>query len=185
MESNNGKIRLYFRPAWAWWMPGQPLIIRGLLNCIKSTEDESTVECPTDRESRDDALEVARTIRAKASSLFTTRTRTGTVRYPAAPGSLRGRSSLEGLSILFYENFHGDNGAGRAATRPAGRGHRALARPVRPHRRPPTCCRCPKTSSWRGRTRQQVTGRQAVETAAPASAATSTWAIPSTIAATR
>ena len=104
------------------WMPVNVLIVRGLLNLYGFYGDDFTVECPTGSGNRMTLFGVAKEISGRLASIF--------LRDDAA--SLKGRRPVYGGAakfqedpywrdlILFYEYFHGDNGAGLGASHQTG-----------------------------------------------------------------
>ena len=95
------------------WMPVNALLIRGLLNFYGFYGDDFTVECPTGSGKRMNLFEVAREISRRLSSIFL---RDASGRRPVHGGCAKFQDDPHWRDlILFYEYFHGDNGAGLGA----------------------------------------------------------------------
>ena len=106
------------------WMPVNVLLIRALLNLYGFYGDEFKVECPTRSGRFMTLFEVAREISSRLSATF--------LREPASGPGQAGRRPVNGGTatfqndphwrdlILFYEYFHGDNGAGLGASHQTG-----------------------------------------------------------------
>jgi hypothetical protein len=100
------------------WMPVNTLIIRGLLNLHSFYGDDLTVECPTGSGQRMTLFEVAREISRRLASTFL---RDADGRRPVHGGSARFQEDPHWRDlVLFYEYFHGDNGAGLGASHQTG-----------------------------------------------------------------
>jgi hypothetical protein len=100
------------------WMPVNGLIVRGLLNLYAFYGDEFTVECPTGSGKRMTLFGVAREIAQRLASIFL---RDATGRRPVYGGSAKFQQDPHWRDlILFYEYFHGDNGAGLGASHQTG-----------------------------------------------------------------
>jgi hypothetical protein len=100
------------------WMPVNALIVRGLLNLYQFYGDSFTVECPTGSGKRMTLFEVAREIARRLASIFL---RDATGRRPVYGGSAKFQQDPHWRDlILFYEYFHGDNGAGLGASHQTG-----------------------------------------------------------------
>ena len=100
------------------WMPVNALIVRGLLNLYQFYGDEFTVECPTGSGKRMTLFEVAREISRRLASMFL---KDPTGRRPVYGGTAKFRDDPHWRDlILFYEYFHGDNGAGLGASHQTG-----------------------------------------------------------------
>jgi hypothetical protein len=100
------------------WMPVNGLIIRALLNYFMFYGKEFTVECPTGSGRLMNLYEVAGEISRRLASIFL-RDQDG--RRPVYGGTrlLQEDPHWRDL-ILFYEYFHGDNGAGLGASHQTG-----------------------------------------------------------------
>jgi hypothetical protein len=100
------------------WMPVNVLLIRGLLNLYQFYGDEFRVECPTGSGKYMTLFEVAQEISRRLSSIF--------LRDASGKRPIYGRTKKFQEDphwkdyILFYEYFHGDNGAGLGASHQTG-----------------------------------------------------------------
>jgi hypothetical protein len=100
------------------WMPVNVLLIRGLLNLYGFYGDDLTVECPTGSGTRMTLFEVARELKDRLTGLFL---RDAQGRRPVYGGTARFQDDPHWRDlILFYEYFHGDNGAGLGASHQTG-----------------------------------------------------------------
>ena len=100
------------------WMPVNVLIVRALLNLYGFYGDEFKVECPTGSGQRMTLFEVAQEIVAPAGQHLPAR-RDG--RRPVYGGTEKFQDDPHWRDlILFYEYFHGDNGAGLGASHQTG-----------------------------------------------------------------
>jgi hypothetical protein len=100
------------------WMPVNLLIVRGLLNLHAFYGDDFTVECPTGSGVRMTLFEVAREISRRLQTTFL---RDDDGRRPVYGGSAKFQDDPNWRDlILFYEYFHGDNGAGLGASHQTG-----------------------------------------------------------------
>jgi hypothetical protein len=100
------------------WMPVNGLIVRGLLNLYGFYGDDFKVECPTGSGNRMTLFEVAKEISRRLSSIFL---RDASGRRPVHGGSAKFQNDPHWRDlILFYEYFHGDNGAGVGANHQTG-----------------------------------------------------------------
>ncbi|MEI6971894.1 MAG: glucosidase [bacterium] len=100
------------------WMPVNALIIRGLLNLYTFYGDDFRVECPTGSGNRMTLFEVAREVSRRLASIFL---RDGNGRRPVYGGNAKFQEDPHWRDlILFYEYFHGDNGAGLGASHQTG-----------------------------------------------------------------
>jgi hypothetical protein len=100
------------------WMPINFLIVRSLLNLYQYYGDGFRVECPTGSGKLMNLFEVAQEI---ASRLIRTFTRDENGRRPVYGGSENFQMDPHWRDhILFYEYFHGDNGAGIGASHQTG-----------------------------------------------------------------
>jgi hypothetical protein len=100
------------------WMPVNALIVRGLLNLYGFYGDDFKVECPTGSGNRMTLFEVAKEISRRLSSMFL-RDKSG--RRPVYGGAAKFQEDPHWRDlILFYEFFHGDNGAGIGASHQTG-----------------------------------------------------------------
>ena len=100
------------------WMPVNVLIVRGLLNLYGFYGDDFKVECPTGSGNRMTLFEVAKEISRRLAATFL---RDGSGRRPVHGGSAKFQDDPHWRDlILFYEYFHGDNGAGIGASHQTG-----------------------------------------------------------------
>jgi len=100
------------------WMPVNALIIRALLQYFVYYGKELTVECPTGSGRYLTLYEVAEEITRRLASIFL-RDRQG--RRPVYGGTRAFQEDPHWRDlILFYEYFHGDNGAGLGASHQTG-----------------------------------------------------------------
>ncbi len=100
------------------WMPVNGLIIRGLLNLYQFYGDEFKVECPTGSGKYMTLFEVAKEIARRLESIFL---RDEKGRRPVYGGTKKFQDDPHWKDyILFYEYFHGDNGAGLGASHQTG-----------------------------------------------------------------
>ena len=105
------------------WMPVNILLVRALLSLYAFYGDAFTIQCPTGSGRFMTLFEVAQEISRRLASTF--------LREPAADAG-QGRRPVHGGTakfqndphwrdlILFYEYFHGDNGAGLGASHQTG-----------------------------------------------------------------
>ncbi len=100
------------------WFPVNVLLVRALLNLYAFYGPGFTVECPTGSGVQMNLFEVAREIGRRLTSIFL-RDEHGA--RPVYGGSARFQSDPHWRElILFYEYFHGDNGAGLGASHQTG-----------------------------------------------------------------
>jgi len=100
------------------WMPINVLIVRSLLNLYQYYGDDFRVECPTGSGKLMNLFEVAQEI---ANRLIRTFLRDENGRRPVYGGSEKFQNDPNWRDhILFYEFFHGDNGAGIGASHQTG-----------------------------------------------------------------
>jgi hypothetical protein len=100
------------------WMPVNVLIIRALLNLYLFYGDEFKVECPTRSGRYLTLFEVAHTIADRLASTFL---RNAEGQRPVYGGTAKFQQDPHWRDlILFYEYFHGDNGAGLGASHQTG-----------------------------------------------------------------
>ena len=99
-------------------MPVNTLIVRGLLNLYAFYGDDFTVECPTGSGQRMTLFEVAHEISRRLARIFL---RDANGRRPVYGGAAKLQEDPHWRDlILFYEYFHGDNGAGLGASHQTG-----------------------------------------------------------------
>jgi hypothetical protein len=100
------------------WMPVNVLIVRALLNLYAFYGDEFTVECPTGSGRQMTLMEVAQELARRLAGTFL---RDATGRRPVYGGTTKFQDDPHWRDlILFYEYFHGDNGAGLGASHQTG-----------------------------------------------------------------
>lgn len=100
------------------WFPINILIIRSLLNYYLYYGDNFKIECPTGSGRMMNLFEVAREIGERLIGIFL-RDKNG--RRPVYGGSEKFQSDPHWRDhVLFYEYFHGDNGAGIGASHQTG-----------------------------------------------------------------
>ena len=117
-ESNSGMFGGNSNWRGPVWMPVNVLLIRGLVNLYQFYGDDFKVECPTGSGNRLTLFEVAREIARRLASIFL---RDSTGRRPVYGGSQKFQEDPHWKDyILFYEYFHGDNGAGLGASHQTG-----------------------------------------------------------------
>ena len=100
------------------WMPVNMLIVRALLNLYQFYGDEFKVQCPTGSGQHMTLFEVAKEISNRLTSTFL---RDASGRRPVYGGTAKFQEDPHWRDlILFYEYFHGDNGAGLGASHQTG-----------------------------------------------------------------
>ena len=100
------------------WMPVNGLIIRGLLNMYPFYGDDFKVECPTGSGKYMNLYEVAKEIGRRTASIFL---RDSNGKRPVYGGTKKFQEDPYWRDyILFYEYFHGDDGAGLGASHQTG-----------------------------------------------------------------
>jgi hypothetical protein len=100
------------------WMPVNGLLIRGLINLYQFYGDDFKVECPTGSGNLMTLFEVAREIGRRLAGIFL---RDGKGHRPVYGGSKKFQEDPHWKDyVLFYEYFHGDNGAGLGASHQTG-----------------------------------------------------------------
>jgi len=100
------------------WMPVNALIIRALLNSYAYYGNEFTVECPTGSGRMMNLYQVAEEIGRRLASIFL-KDKNG--HRPVYGGSQKFQDDPNWRDcLLFYEYFHGDNGAGLGASHQTG-----------------------------------------------------------------
>jgi hypothetical protein len=100
------------------WLPINLLIIRALLTYYRYYGDDFTVECPTGSGVQMTIFEVAMELSRRLVAIFT---RGADGRRPVYGGTARFQDDPHWRDlILFYEYFHGDNGAGLGASHQTG-----------------------------------------------------------------
>jgi hypothetical protein len=100
------------------WMPVNVLVIRALLQYYMYYGDAFKVECPTGSGRTMNLFEVSRELSSRLSRIFL---RGADGRRPVFGGADKFQSDPHFRDhILFYEYFHGDNGAGLGASHQTG-----------------------------------------------------------------
>jgi hypothetical protein len=100
------------------WLPVNALIIRALLQYYTYYGNDFTIECPTGSGRQMNLYQVAEEISRRLQSIFL---RNSEGRRPVYGGTERfQKDPLWRDHILFYEYFHGDNGAGIGASHQTG-----------------------------------------------------------------
>jgi hypothetical protein len=100
------------------WMPVNGLIIRALLQYYTYYGDAFTIECPTGSGRQMTLYQVAEELSRRLTSIFL---RDGQGRRPVHGGARKFQEDPHWRDLLlFYEYFHGDNGAGLGASHQTG-----------------------------------------------------------------
>jgi hypothetical protein len=100
------------------WMPVNALIVRALINLYGFYGDEFKVQCPTGSGRYMTLFEVAKDLVARLAGTFL---RDAQGRRPVYGGTAKFQDDPHWRDlILFYEYFHGDNGAGLGASHQTG-----------------------------------------------------------------
>jgi hypothetical protein len=100
------------------WMPVNALIVRGLLIMYSFYGDDFKVECPTGSGKYMTLFEVSKDIGRRLSNIFL---RDSNGERPVYGGTKKFQDDPHWRDyILFYEYFHGDNGAGLGASHQTG-----------------------------------------------------------------
>ena len=100
------------------WMPVNLLIVRSLLQYYLFYGNEFLVECPTGSGQLKNLYEVAEEISRRLTSIFT---RDADGQRPVYGGTAKFQNDPHWRDyMLFYEYFHGDNGAGLGASHQTG-----------------------------------------------------------------
>jgi hypothetical protein len=100
------------------WMPVNGLIVRALLNLYMFYGDAFTVECHTGSGRQMTLYQVAEEISDRLAAIFL---RDEQGRRPVFGGAAKFQEDPHWRDhILFYEYFHGDNGAGLGASHQTG-----------------------------------------------------------------
>jgi hypothetical protein len=117
-ESNNGMFGGNSNWRGPVWVPVNVLLIRGLLSMYPFYGDDFKVECPTGSGRYLTLFEVAKDISHRLLSIFL---RGADGRRPVYGGTPKFQEDPHWCDyILFYEYFHGDNGAGLGASHQTG-----------------------------------------------------------------
>ena len=100
------------------WMPVNALLIRALLTFYLYYGDNFRIQCPTRSGNLMNLFEVAREIANRLTRIFL---RDDSGRRPVYGGTEKFQSDPQWKDyVLFYEYFHGDNGAGLGASHQTG-----------------------------------------------------------------
>ena len=100
------------------WMPVNALIVRALHQYYGYYGNDFTIECPTGSGRQMNLFEVAQELTRRLASLFL---RDGDGHRPVYGGTrVFQEDPLWRDHVLFYEYFHGDNGAGLGASHQTG-----------------------------------------------------------------
>jgi hypothetical protein len=100
------------------WMPVNGLLLRSLLNLYQFFGDDFKVECPTGSGKYMTLFEVANELSRRLASMFL---RDSSGKRPVYGGTKKFQDDPHWKDyILFYEYFHGDNGAGLGASHQTG-----------------------------------------------------------------
>jgi hypothetical protein len=100
------------------WMPVNAVLIRSLLSFYLFYGDNFKIECPTGSGKLMNLFEVAREIAHRLASIFL---RDESGRRPVYGGTEKFQTDPQWKDyILFFEYFHGDNGAGLGASHQTG-----------------------------------------------------------------
>jgi hypothetical protein len=100
------------------WMPVNAMIIRALLNFYLYYGDNFKIECPTGSGTMMNLFEVSKEIADRLSRIFL---RNEQGKRPVYGGTEKFQSDPHWRDhLLFYEYFHGDNGAGLGASHQTG-----------------------------------------------------------------
>jgi hypothetical protein len=100
------------------WMPVNTLIVRALVNLYMFYGDEFKVECPTNSGIYMTLFEVAEELTRRLTGIFL---RDSNGKRPVHGGTAKFQEDPHWRDlILFYEYFHGDNGAGLGASHQTG-----------------------------------------------------------------
>jgi hypothetical protein len=117
-ESDNGMFGGNSNWRGPIWMPVNGLIIRALLNYYAFYGNEFTVECPTGSGRQMNLYQVAEELTRRLAGIFL---RDPQGRRPVYGGSQKFQEDPHWRDlVLFYEYFHGDNGAGLGASHQTG-----------------------------------------------------------------
>ncbi len=117
-ESDNGMFGGNSNWRGPVWMPVNGLIIRALLQYYSYYGDDFTIECPTGSGRRMNLYQVAEEIARRLGAIFL---RGADGRRPVYGGTRKFQEDPHWRDlILFYEYFHGDNGAGLGASHQTG-----------------------------------------------------------------
>jgi hypothetical protein len=99
------------------WMPVNALVIRALLQYYAYYGDAFTIECPTGSGRQMNLYQVAEEIGRRLTNIFLRDTNGN---RPVFGGTRKFQDDHWRDCVLFYEYFHGDNGAGLGASHQTG-----------------------------------------------------------------
>ena len=117
-ESNNGMFGGNSNWRGPVWMPVNVILIRALLNYFMYYGDSFKVECPTGSGTMMNLFEVAKDIADRLAAIFL---KDASGRRPVYGGTKTFQEDPHWRDyVLFYEYFHGDNGAGLGASHQTG-----------------------------------------------------------------
>jgi hypothetical protein len=117
-ESNSGMFGGNSNWRGPVWFPMNFLLIRGLLNFHAYYGDDFTVECPTGSGQQMTLWQVSQELSRRLTSIFR---RDAQNHRPVYGGASKFQNDPHWRDhILFYEYFHGDNGAGLGASHQTG-----------------------------------------------------------------
>jgi hypothetical protein len=117
-ESNNGMFGGNSNWRGPVWMPVNVILIRALLNYFSYYGDSFKVECPTGSGRMMNLFEVAKEIADRLAGIFL---KDPSGRRPVYGGTKMFQEDSHWRDyVLFYEYFHGDNGAGLGASHQTG-----------------------------------------------------------------
>jgi len=117
-ESDNGMFGGNSNWRGPVWMPMNVLLIRALLQFYLYCGDDFKIECPTGSGNLMNLFEVAREISDRTTRIFLP-DKSG--RRPVFGGTEKFQTDPQWKDyVLFYEYFHGDNGAGLGASHQTG-----------------------------------------------------------------
>jgi hypothetical protein len=117
-ESNNGMFGGNSNWRGPIWMPVNILLLRALLNMYQFFGNDLRVECPTGSGQQMTLYEVAKEIARRLSNIFL---RASDGQRAVYGGTTKFQKDPHWRDyILFYEYFHGDNGAGLGASHQTG-----------------------------------------------------------------
>jgi hypothetical protein len=117
-ESDNGMFGGNSNWRGPIWLPMNVLIVRALMQFYLYYGNTFTVECPTGSGRRMNLFEVAQDITTRLAAIFL---RDAQGRRPVFGGTATFQSNPHWRDhLLFYEYFHGDNGAGLGASHQTG-----------------------------------------------------------------
>jgi hypothetical protein len=123
-ESNSGMFGGNSNWRGPIWMPVNAIIIRALLTFYLYYGDNFKIECPTGSGKQMNLFEVAKEISDRLTRIFLRNPSTGSGqagKRPVYGGTAKFQSDPHWRDyILFYEYFHGDNGAGLGASHQTG-----------------------------------------------------------------